>query len=192
MCFADQIQPGMYLAEVYAEGGGELEHHFVAFYRTEALKHPSEELLRTIWVAYPRTHPELVKVALVPLREASLWESLQDHLSVLKEAGVEQVHAVNFNYAPKHELRDRAEMAIALLNVMNRAESITGGVEGLMADPGDGALVLIQSCLHVLRLHSGGLEGLDAVNETVGQEMSAAMIDRLQVSLEKDGLVQGE
>lgn len=186
MCFADQIQPGMYLAEIFAEGNDELEHHFVVFHRTEALQEPAEELLRTIWVAYPRAHPELVKVARIALGEDSLWEALRIYLLRLESQRLDRIHTVNFTYAPRHELRDRAEMAIAILNVMNRTQPIDAGVDGLMADPSDGALVLVLSCLQVLRLHASSLEDTQTINETLGRETVTEMIDRLQLGLERD------
>lgn len=189
MHFTVELPSGLYLASIYTDGEGTSDHQFRIFHHHNDLRlaEVAEAVLRVVRVEYLHCIPEDVKTARIVLVRDSLWAALNEHLRQMAEQEGINTYMVSFLNSPLYWVRDHAELAITFMNLTNLPNAVEAGLDGLMEDPTEGALVSVLSCLQMTRLYaeredsSPDFSGIPSkIDDRFPGEMASVMASRLE------------
>jgi hypothetical protein len=156
MHFTVELPSGLYLASIFTDGAGTSDHQFRIFHHHNDLRlaEVAEAVLKVVRAEYLHSIPEDVKTARIVLVRDSLWAALNEHLRQMAEQEGINTYMVSFMNSHLYGVRDHAELAITFMNLTNLPKAVEAGLDGLMEDPTEGALVSVLSCLEMVRQYA--------------------------------------
>ena len=193
-----ELPSGVYLAEIFSEGEDGGDHRFTVLYRHNDLKlaDAAEAVLKVIREEYSPDTREDVKTVRIVLVRDSLWSTLHDYLRQMTEREGLMIRTVNFTHSPLYRVRDQAELAITFMNLANLPAEVEAGLDGLMGDAREGALVPILLTLEMARHYAEREESIPRfprdlcrVDDHMPAELASVMASRLESNLIRDRLI---
>ena len=180
-----ELLPGIYLAEIHAGKGDDLAHHFTVFHYHNDLKlaDTAEAVLKVVRKQYLPALPERVRTTRIVLVKDSLWEGVQGHLQEIREEGC-WIHHVALRHSWLYGMGDYAELAVCFMNLANLPQECETALDGLTADPAEGALVCVMACLEMMRRYAQR-EGASEVTDEFPAVLDEAIDARLEVMRQK-------